>query len=47
METLNQHLDRWRELLEKILQYYAELPDRYGDVITYLVVSRDSFGKLR
>jgi hypothetical protein len=32
---------------EKILQYYAELPYRYGDVTTYVIVSRDSFGKLR
>lgn len=41
METANQPLDEWREILEKILQYYADLPYRYGDVITYLIVSRD------
>lgn len=41
METTNQSLDRLREMLEKIIQYYADLPYRYGDVITYLVVSRD------
>ncbi|OCQ97254.1 FdxN element excision controlling factor protein [Oscillatoriales cyanobacterium USR001] len=41
METANQTLDKWREILEKILQYYADLPYRYGDVITYLIVSRD------
>lgn len=47
METANQPLDQWRETLEKILQYYADLPYTYGEVITYVVVSRDSFGKLR
>jgi XisI protein len=41
METTNQTLDEWREILEKILQYYADLPYRYGDVITYMIVSRD------
>ena len=41
MATPNQHIDQWRETLEKILQYYADLPYRYGDVITYVVVSRD------
>lgn len=47
METTNQILDKGCEILEKILQYYADLPYRYGDVLTYLIVSRDSFGKLR
>jgi hypothetical protein len=47
MEPANQTVDQWRETLEKILQYYADIPYSYGDVITYLVVSRDSFGKLR
>ena len=42
-----QPLDAWRERLEKILEYYADLPESYGDVITYVVGSRDSFGKLR
>jgi|GEM_PF-3601138 len=32
MATTNELLDRWRETLEKILQYYADLPYRYGDV---------------
>ena len=41
MATANQPLDQWRETLEKILQYYADLPYRYGDVRTYVVVSRD------
>jgi XisI protein len=41
METSNQPLEKWREILEKILQYYADIPYRYGDVSTYLVVSRD------
>jgi hypothetical protein len=47
METANQPLDEWREILEKILQYYADLPYSYGEVNTYFIVSRDSFGKLR
>jgi hypothetical protein len=47
MATANPTLDQWREMLEKILQYYADIPYTYGDVITYLVVSRDSFGKIR
>ena len=33
--------------MEIILQYYADIPYRYGEVITYAIVSRDSFGKLR
>jgi len=37
METL----DQWRETLEKILQYYADIPYPYGNVQTYVVVSRD------
>ena len=40
-ETLNETLDQWREILERILQYYADLPYRYGDVITYVIVGRD------
>jgi len=40
MATANQPLDHWRETLEQILQYYADIPYTYGDVITYLVVSR-------
>jgi hypothetical protein len=35
-------LDEWRTILEKTLQFYADLPDIVGDVSTYLVVSRDS-----
>jgi hypothetical protein len=41
MATSNQPLEQWRDILEKILQYYAALPYRYGDVITYVIVSRD------
>jgi hypothetical protein len=37
MDILNQ----WREIIEKILQYHANLPYRYGDVSSYVVVSRD------
>ena len=37
MDTLN----HWREILEKILQYYAELPLRYGNTQTYVIVSQD------
>jgi hypothetical protein len=41
MATDNPPLDQWRETLEKILQDYADIPYRYGDVSTYVVVSRD------
>jgi hypothetical protein len=41
MATTNEILDQWREILERILQYYADLPYRYGDVITYVIVSND------
>lgn len=41
MASINHPLERWRDILEKILQYYADIPYRYGDVITYLIVSRD------
>lgn len=34
-------LEHWRRILEKTLQYYADLPYRYGDVRTEVVVSRD------
>ncbi len=34
-------LDQWRSTLEKALQYYADIPYRYGEISTYLVVSRD------
>jgi hypothetical protein len=34
-------LDQWRELLEKILQDHANLPYRYGNVLTYVIVSRE------
>lgn len=38
METL----DQWRETLENILQYYADLSYPHSNVETYVVVSRDS-----
>ncbi|MDY7004099.1 MAG: XisI protein [Cyanobacteriota bacterium] len=43
METTNQLLDleKWRDTLINILQYYANLPYRYGDVKTYTIVSSD------
>ncbi|BAU13011.1 fdxN element excision controlling factor protein [Leptolyngbya sp. NIES-3755] len=49
METANhpleqatqQPVDQWREFLERILQVYADRPYRYGEVLTYLVVSCD------
>jgi hypothetical protein len=34
-------IEQWRDVLEKILQYHADLPYRYGEVTTYVVVSRD------
>ena len=34
-------IDQWRKTLEKTLQYYADLPYSYGNVQTYVVVSRD------
>jgi hypothetical protein len=34
-------IEQWRNDLEKILQYYADIPYRYGEVLTYVVVSRD------
>lgn len=41
MATTIQPIDDWRNLLEKNLQDYADIPYRYGDVKTYLIVSRD------
>ncbi|WP_364421241.1 element excision factor XisI family protein [Moorena sp. SIO3H5] len=41
METTNQALDQWRETLENILKYYANLPYRYGDVTTSVIISSD------
>jgi XisI protein len=34
-------IDRWRNALEMILQHYVDIPYRYGEVSTYVVVSRD------
>lgn len=41
MAIPNQPLDRWREILENILQYYANLSYRYGEVKSYVIVDRD------
>lgn len=46
METLTQvktheALEPWRNALEQILQGYAEIPYRYGEVLLYLVISQD------
>lgn len=41
METTNQSLEKWRETLEKILNYYASIPYRYGEVNTSVIVSSD------
>jgi hypothetical protein len=41
MATTGNILDSWRKTLETLLQYYADLPYRYGDVSAYVVVSRD------
>ncbi len=34
-------LDQWRETLANVLQAYADLPYRYGDVKTYVIMSHD------
>ncbi len=36
-----QTLEQWCQEIEKILQYYADLPYRYGEVTTSVVVSGD------
>ena len=41
METTNQLLEKWREVLEKILKHYASLPYRYGDVTNQVIISGD------
>ena len=41
METTSQQLDQWRNDLQKILEYYADLPYRYGEVKNHLIVSQD------
>ena len=41
MATTDNALDSWRKTLETLLQYYAYLPYRYGDMSAYVVVSRD------
>jgi XisI protein len=34
-------LEQWREIIEKSLLYYTQIPYRYGNVKTYVVVSQD------
>ncbi len=36
-----ERVDRWRENLKEILQRYADIPNRYKDVSSYLLVSDD------
>jgi hypothetical protein len=40
-QSSHPQIDRWRYALETILQHYADVPYRYGEVSTYVVVSRD------
>lgn len=41
MVSPNQPIEQWPKTLEDILQYYANLPYRYGDVKTHLIISQD------
>lgn len=41
METTNQLLEKWREVLENILKHYASLPYRYGNVTNQVIISGD------
>ncbi|MGB3263672.1 MAG: XisI protein [Microcoleus sp.] len=34
-------LDEYRDLIYQILSYYANLPYRYGDISSYVIVSQD------
>ena len=34
-------LEQWREAIRSSLQYYADIPYRYGDIKTYVVTSED------
>ena len=43
METTDKSLDKWREDLENILEYYANLPYRYGDIKSSVIISSDGF----
>lgn len=36
-----QYLAQWRQTLEKTLRYYAELPYRYGELTSQVIVSND------
>lgn len=40
-------LDFYRDTIEKILKQHADLPYSYGEIDEYVIVDRDSFGKLR
>lgn len=35
------YLEQWRSILTRVLEYYANIPCRYGDVKSYLVISQD------
>lgn len=42
MDTLDSKtLKQWRHTLEKILQRYANIPDRYANTRRFIVVSRE------
>ncbi|MGB5971404.1 MAG: hypothetical protein WBG70_24065 [Spirulinaceae cyanobacterium] len=43
MDTFN----RYGEIIESILQEYAAIPYRYGDVTTFVIVSRVSVSYAR
>lgn len=34
-------IDEFRDLIYKILSYYASIPYRYGEIITYVLVDQD------
>jgi hypothetical protein len=37
----NLPIDQWHDRLRKILQHYADIPYRYGDITTSVVISQD------
>ena len=42
MDSLSpETLHRWRQILEKTLQHYADIPNRYEEIREYVIVSRD------
>ena len=41
MDTLEERkLAQWRQMLEQILQRYADIPDRYSDTRKFVVIDR-------